>query len=1136
MTTYSLVRCRGCYLAAVLALVFIAAPLRVAAQPCDVTPSPYWKNTIDFPDEPFRVTGYSSDNPDWVKFTIMTCDPATVYFQDSNAYTFHYDFVTEELDPYVGISLDDFNQIALYEEGQELILGAVLMPASYVYPPIPQIQEYGIQFIRYDAYPPEQIVDLFNLVKSKVNAKPGVQAFYFPTYEQFETAQDNIEFFASHGIIVSSPSRWADGNACYSHGWALGELKFFEGENIENAYLSGELLPEDILLTDGVPAEIPFVAGIMTLTPSTPNSHVAILANSYGIPFVHLALAEDVDKALALVGKMIVLRVYDEYGKCDARMLDVDGVLSEETIAEILALKDPPPLDIAPMQPYGDYSANTDNLVLSDIQYFGGKAANFGFLRRVIPDNSPVATAFSFDLWNAFLDQTLANGNTLREEIGAILSGYTYPPDMAQLAGDLDDIRDLLKDDDETSFSNELQEAIIATLQDPQYGFDPYKKIRFRSSTNVEDSEQFTGAGLYDSRSGCLADDLDGDDVGPSLCDPEKPSERGVFRAIRRVFASFYNDNAFLERLRYGVDESEVGMAILTHHSFPDEIELANGVGTFNLGSFSSNLLMVSQLGAVSVTNPEGGAIPEEVDAYVYSTSIYLSIVRYSSLVQLGDTVMDWEDDYADLAEMMRLVTDTYATTIGESSFLLDFEYKKVAPGGGALPAGGLVIKQVRRVPQPDTTPSITPFLINEPVEYCTFQGEYGDVFANHRLKSKWWLATQNLWMTVENLKNSFYTDAALEYTDGCWTRFFEDSLPQFPHAWHTFDDELHTTIDGWAFSMLSNPRRYELETPYVRTLVPPSESPLLTLSDLGGAYVAVEYDQPVPTWDWTGPTTTTSEAICLVPCLKEPFNDILQERVFVNEDSGITISTSFYWAQPGSGMMIWTAPLTRWVETVIEGLTTDPIVLHGWYSQTYRPGHHNFTEYFIFEPRLEPGISQQILDELDSMGVQYMYVVGSPYPGSPVEMYFYDDVSCDAVSCVSNEDCGFPDFGRYCEKEVGDCDGMGLCEAMPWGCPDVWDPVCGCDGVSYGNSCEAAAVGVSIAYEGLCVVGDIDLDGDVDLADHSILANCLTGPGGGILPDCDTANIDGDKDVDLGDFQVFQVAFKPAAIHDTPE
>ena len=45
------------------------------------------------------------------------------------------------------------------------------------------------------------------------------------------------------------------------------------------------------------------------------------------------------------------------------------------------------------------------------------------YLRATLPDNSPVSAAFSFDLWNAYLDQILSNNNTLREEIENSVEG-----------------------------------------------------------------------------------------------------------------------------------------------------------------------------------------------------------------------------------------------------------------------------------------------------------------------------------------------------------------------------------------------------------------------------------------------------------------------------------------------------------------------------------------------------------------------------------------------------------------------------------------------------------------------------------------------------------------------------------------
>ena len=74
-------------------------------------------------------------------------------------------------------------------------------------------------------------------------------------------------------------------------------------------------------------------------------------------------------------------------------------------------------------------------------------------------------------------------------------------------------------------------------------------------------------------------------------------------------------------------------------------------------------------------------------------------------------------------------------------------------------------------------------------------------------------------------------------------------------------------------------------------------------------------------------------------------------------------------------------------------------------------------------------------------------------------------DGSCDG--CLSNEDC---EPEQFCAKEPPDCDGYGLCILRATDCPDVpFDPVCGCDGVTYGSVCEAAATGVSIATRGTC-------------------------------------------------------------------
>ena len=209
----------------------------------------------------------------------------------------------------------------------------------------------------------------------------------------------------------------------------------------------------------------------------------------------------------------------------------------------------------------------------------------------------------------------------------------------------------------------------------------PWTRLRFRSSTNAEDADGFSGAGLYTSQTGILKDD-----------------KKSFETAIKKVWASLWSYEAFAEREYYNIDHRNVYMGILVHRSFPDE--KVNGVAiTKNLYRPNNYGFVVNaQLGDESVVKPKEGVICDQFicfpdsGEFLFNDRNAVDIITQSSLN--NNKLVMTEEEIQHLADQLMIIKNhyKYRNVVANPyiDFGLDIEFKLVGENRE------LYIKQMR--------------------------------------------------------------------------------------------------------------------------------------------------------------------------------------------------------------------------------------------------------------------------------------------------------------------------------------------------------------------------------------------------------------------------------------------------------
>ena len=430
----------------------------------------------------------------------------------------------------------------------------------------------------------------------------------------------------------------------------------------------GAFSPRDIVLADGLPNDLPVVAGVVTTGFQTPLSHVNVLSMNRGTPNMALRGAWTDSVFSALEGRLVRLEVARESYSIRAA--------TPEEAAEFWETHGP---GLPPELPLDTTSGLValEDLGRRALSRVGAKAANFGELARLssasggawrVPEGA-FAIPFS-----AYLSHLRRNG--LDSVVAGILSDASLRSDSRRLRQVLSDLRSRIE-------SSPLDPVLLASVDSAIRANGQFVRMRFRSSTNAEDLAEFNGAGLYASRTGDPTD-----------------SDKPVADAIREVWASLWNQRAFAEREYFRIEQSRVAMGILVHRGFPDEgvngVAITRNIYMDDYVGFVIN----AQIGETSVVDPPEGVVTEQRIVYPYLDDYLgepgIEWISRSSLTG-GEPVLSTRE-VVGLTEALKSIQSRFFELLATSpvsmyQYGMDVEFKI----DGALRT--LYIKQARPLP-----------------------------------------------------------------------------------------------------------------------------------------------------------------------------------------------------------------------------------------------------------------------------------------------------------------------------------------------------------------------------------------------------------------------------------------------------
>lgn len=282
-----------------------------------------------------------------------------------------------------------------------------------------------------------------------------------------------------------------------------------------------EIGDNEILVLRELPLSLPPVRGIIIAKPSSPLSHINILAKGWNIPNVYI---KDADK---------LFRDYNTYVfKLEANLTDysLDRASADDIKTSFISPdQQTPPADLKTVK-----LAGLREMRKKDSIRYGSKSANLGEMlnSKIVGITVPDGFTVPFYWYDKFI-----NEHGLDKVMDVLTDNLDFVHNPRVRRQRLEEYRTSIQN---AEIDDDLRKLIIDKWKTQLGG----KPVFVRSSSNAEDLPNFSGAGLYSSV-------------------PNVINEEELIKAVKKVWASLWKFEAYEARVRNYVSQSDVYMSAL---------------------------------------------------------------------------------------------------------------------------------------------------------------------------------------------------------------------------------------------------------------------------------------------------------------------------------------------------------------------------------------------------------------------------------------------------------------------------------------------------------------------------------------------------------------------------------------------